>query len=301
MKSLLTRARFALLIAVAFAAPSLVATCRAEDGNLASALRAKGAEVTETQGEITGVAFKNKIVLTKEDLDQIQRLTHLKTFACAAGFEDAGFAALAGLSELESFSSNGMDASDEAIRVLGGLKKLRAVAFFHPGKRFTGAGLAALADLPNLERLTVAGSVEFADDGMAFVAKLTHLKEFRTWHSGVTIDGVKKLQALPEIKSLTIGQRLASKPPTTLSDEAVGALAECKSLESLALQEARLTLQALSQLKQLAHLKKLTLDGIDIPESDLAQLRALLPQTDVKWTAPNEAAKRRIDALFGSR
>lgn len=301
MKSHLPRALSALLTLAAFAVPAFVATSRAEDANLVAALKAKGADVTETQGEITGVAFKTKVALAKEDLGQIRRLTHVKTFACAAGFDDAAFAALAGLSDLEAFSSNGMDASDEAVRVLGGLKKLRNIAFFHPGKRFTGVGLAALADIPNLERLTVSGSVAFGDDGMAAVAKLTHLKEFRTWHSGVTVDGVKKLRALPEIKSLTIGQRLANQPPTTLSDEAVAALAECKPLEALALQEARLTLPALSQLKQLTHLKKLTLDGIDIPESDIAQLRALLPQTEVKWTAPNDAAKKRIDALFGAR
>jgi hypothetical protein len=51
------------------------------------------------------------------------------------------------------------------------------------------------------------------------VAKMTHLKEFRTWHSGATIDAVKRLLALPEIKSLIIGRRLASKPPTTVSDD----------------------------------------------------------------------------------
>jgi hypothetical protein len=290
-----------LLILAAFSTQAFICTVHAEDANLVAALKAKGAEVTEAQGEVTGLSFKNKTPLTEEDLRQIRQLAHLKTFACAAGFNDSAFAALAGLSELESFSSNGMDASDEAVRVLGGLKKLRSVAFFHPGKKFTGAGLAALADLPNLERLTVAGSLEFADDGMAAVAKLTHLKEFRTWHSGVTIDGVKKLAALKEIKSLTIGQRLASKPPVTLSDETVAALAEVQSLESLTLQEARLTLPALSRLKQLTYLKKLTLTGIDIAESDIALLRQQLPQTDVKWTAPDDAGKRRIDALFGAR
>ena len=194
---------------------SLPRAAPTEDAALIAAWKAKGAEVTETQGEITGVSFKTKMIaLTPEDLDQIHRLTHLKTFGCAAGFDDAAFAALAGFSELESFSSNGMDASDEGIRILGSLKKLRSVAFFHPGKKFSGAGLAALAELPNLERLTVAGSLEFADEGMAAVAKLPHLKEFRTWHTGVTIEGVKKLRtALQEIKSLTIGQRLANKPP----------------------------------------------------------------------------------------
>ncbi len=289
-----------LLIVALFVVQAVLPTVRAEDSNLVTNLKAKGAEVTEAQGEITGLSFKTQVNFSAADLKQIRQLAHLKTFACAAGFDDAAFAALTALPELESFSSNGMDASDDGVRVLGTCKKLRSVAFFHPGKKFNGTGFAALADLPDIERLTVAGSVEFADEGMAAVAKLKHLKEFRTWHSGVTAAGVKKLQALTEIKSLTIGQRLSSKPPTTLSDETITALAGCNSLESLALQEARLTLPALVQLKQLAHLKKLTLDGIEISESDVAKLKEQLPKTDVKWTAPNEAAKKRIEALFGA-
>ena len=63
MNSHLPRACFALLILAALAASALVATSCAEDANLVAALKAKGAEVTETQGEITGVAFKTKVVL----------------------------------------------------------------------------------------------------------------------------------------------------------------------------------------------------------------------------------------------
>jgi hypothetical protein len=114
----------------------------------------------------------------------------------------------------------------------------------------------------------------------------------------VTVDGVKKLSGLKQLTSLTLGQRLANTPPTTLSDAAVVALADCPSMEMLTLQEARLTLPALSQLKKLTHLKRLTLDGIDIPESDVNTLKQQLAPVDVRWTAPNDAAKKRIEALF---
>jgi len=109
------------------------------------------------------------------------------------------------------------------------------------------------------------------------------------------------LHALKELKSLTIGQRLAAKPPVTLSDETVTVLAEFSSLEMLSLQEARLTLPGLTKLKHLPNLKRLTLDGIDLAEPQIAELRQQLPKTDVKWTAPNEGAKRRIDGLFGGQ
>jgi len=289
------------LFSAALALGVLSASTYADDAAISAALKAKGAEMTEAQGEITGISFKTKTSFTEAEAQQIHQLAHLKTISFGLGFDDAAFSLLNGLPELESFSSNGMDASDDTVRILGMCKKLKSIAFFHPGKRFTGAGLAALADLPGLERLTVAGSGEISDQGMAAIATLKHLKEFRVWHSGVTVEGIKKLQSLPEIKSLTIGQRLAYKPPTTVSDETVVAVAGCPSLEALALQEARLTLPALSQLKKLPHLKKLTLDGIDLSDADLASLKQQLPQTEIKWTAPNDAAKKRIDALFGAR
>ncbi len=293
--------QYAMIAAAVLAIQAFVCTACADDAALVTALKVKDAEVTEAQGEITGLLFKSKVSFTEAEAQQIRQLPHLKTFSCGLGFDDAVLSVLSGGPELENFSSNGLDASDESIRVLGTCKKLKSAAFFHPGKKFTGAGLAALADLPSFERLTVAGSTEINDDGMAAIAKLKHLKEFRVWHSGVSAEGIKKLQALPELKSLTVGQRLAYKPPVTVSDDTVSAVAGCRSLEALSLQEARLTLPALSQLKKLAHLKKLSLDGIDLSDSDLAALKQQLPQTDVKWTAPNDAAKKRIDALFGAR
>src|SRR5262249_55014797 len=154
---------------------------------------------------------------------------------------------------------------------------------------------------PNLERLTVAGSLAFNDDGMAAVAKLTGLKEFRTWHAGGTNDGVKKLKELPNLKSLYLGQRLTYKQPACPTDETIAILADFKSLEPLHTDEARLSIAALRQLKQLPALKKLTLGGVDIGKDDIEQLRKELPQAKVEWTAPNDVYQKRIRALFGAK
>jgi hypothetical protein len=138
----------------------------------------------------------------------------------------------------------------------------------------------------------------FADDGMTAVATLTQLKNFRTWHSGVTPEGVQKLAALKNLTSVHLGQRLSFMPPVTLSDTALPTLAELSLLEDVTLSEARLTLGALGELKKLTHLKRLTLDGVEIAESDIAALKQQLPKTDVRWTPPSEGYKKRIDALF---
>jgi hypothetical protein len=134
---------------------------------------------------------------------------------------------------------------------------------------------------------------------MAAVAKLTRLKEFRTWHAGPTNEGIKHLKKLKNLKSLYLGQRLTYKPPACPTDETIAVLAEMKSLESLQLDEARLTFAALSQLKRLPGLKKLTLGGIDVPKEEVERLKRELPRVKVVWTEPGEAYRKRIRALFG--
>ena len=278
-----------------------VTSLHAGDAEILAALKSKGANITETKGAVTGLAFPDCSKLTASDYAQIGKLGAVNVLNFGKGFDDAALKAIGSATNIETLSTNGMDVSDEGIRTLAAWKGLKTIAIFHPGKRLTGTGLAALTVLPHLERLTVAGSVEFGDAGMAAVATITQLKNFRTWHSGVTPEGVKKLAVLKSLTSITLGQRLSYTPPVTLSDAALPVLAELPLLEDIALQEARLSVGALNELKKLTHLKRLTLDGIDIPESDVAALKQQLPKTDVRWTAPTDANKKRIEALFKTK
>jgi hypothetical protein len=268
----------------------------AEVGKL---LKAKGAEIIESKEIVTAVTFRDTSKLTDGDFQQIAALRHLKMLSLGNGLNDERLAQLSRLAELEYLQTNLAQITDEGVRPLARLKNLKNLKFFHPGPSFTGAGLIHLATLPNLERLTVAGSLAFNDDGMAAVAKLTGLKELRTWHAGPTNEGVKKLSQLKHLKSLHLGQRLTYKQPACPTDETIGILAEMKSLESLHLDEARLTFTALRQLKQLTSLKKLILGGIDIPREEVERLQREMPQVQIEWTEPNEAYRRRIRALFG--
>ena len=134
---------------------------------------------------------------------------------------------------------------------------------------------------------------------MAQAAQLSHLENFRTWHTGVSLEGVKALTSLKNLKSITLGQRLAYTPPTTLSDDAVAVLAGIPSLEEIIFQEARLSLPALEKLKALPNLKRLTMNDIDTPESDIAKLKAEMPKVTIVWTAPSGNAIKRINSLFG--
>lgn len=272
-----------------------------DDAQVAQALRDKGATVTETKGVISSVDVKDCSKWTEDDFRQLGSLSHLKSLSLNGGLTDATLALLSGLTELESIQTNQAAVSDDGVKGFLPLKNLKGLKFFHPGKAFTGTGLKALAELPRLESLTVAGSLAFADEGMAAVATLPHLKEFRTWHCGSTLEGAKKLTALKGLKSLNLGQRLAYAPPTSVSDETIPVLLEIPSLQTLDLGEARLSVEALSRLKGLPELKKLTLDGIELTGGDADQLKAALPDVALKWTPPNDVYLKRIRALFGTR
>lgn len=103
-----------------------------------------------------------------------------------------------GLTALEELGTDGIQVTDAGLKHLAALPNLRSASFFHiafPDKGFTGAGFAAFKTLPKLERLTVAGT-PFNDKGMAAIAELAQLKEFRTWHTYQTQAGNEHLLKL---------------------------------------------------------------------------------------------------------
>lgn len=273
----------------------------ADDAEIARFLREKGVKVVETKGTVTSLEVGDCSAWTDDDFKKVAQLSGLKSLSFGKGLKDDSLPLLAGLSELESLQTNLALITDDGVKALAACKSLKVLKFFHPCKEFSGSGLAALAEMPSLERLTVAGSPAFTDVGMAAVGKLTRLQEFRTWHAGQTLEGVKHLRNLTGLKSLTLGQRLAYKPPTTLSDETLPILAELKTLETLQLEEARLKRESLCLLKGLPELKKLTLQGIDLPDAEVGLLRGDLPRVEIQWTRPNDAYMKRIQALFGPR
>jgi hypothetical protein len=276
------------------------AMSRADDSAVSKELVAKGAKITDANGVATGIDVAELSQLSDDDWQNIAQLTHLQKLSFGRGLSNKQVAILTRLADVTSFTTNGADLDDEGVAQLSQFKKLQTLTFFHPGKNFKGAGLEKLAGLPNLENLTVAGSSEFANDGMSSIAKLPHLKSLRVWHINADSQGVASLKSLAGLTAITLGQRLSQKPPAMVADDTIGLLVSMKSLESVSLSESRLSLKALSQLQQLPSLKRLTLDGIEISEADVETLRKELPKVQLKWTAPTPDAEKRIKALLGA-
>jgi hypothetical protein len=264
-------------------------------------LVAKGAKFTEAKNVLTSFELPDPSAFTDDDFKKLAQVTSLQKLSFGKGFNDHQLSLLTALPEVNAFVTNGAELTDEGVKMLAKFPKLQTVAFFHPGKSFTGTGLAALSGLNTFDNLTVGGTNTFGDEGVAAVAGLTKLKGLRIWHTNADQASIAKIAGLKNLTSLTIGQRLSNTPPLALSDETIPLVTSFKSLESLTFMEARLSPGALAQLKQLTHLKHLTLDNIDLTESEVQKLGQELPGVQIKFTAPNEAGKKRIQALFGAK
>jgi len=277
----------------------------ADEADSVKALKELGAEVTQTKGIVTGVSFRDCSKLGDDEFQQIGQLRQLKKlvlYGQCKGLNDKTLAHLTGLAELEELHTDQIQVSDDALKQLTALKNLRALSFFHVSfgsKTFTGAGLAHFKDLHKLERLTIAGT-PFDDKGMEALGQLTQLKEVGTWHTAQTAAGMAHLKELKNLTKLHLGQRLYDGKPS-LTDDTLAVLTELKSLETLQLDEARLSGAALAKLKALPKLKRLSLHVIDIPEAEVEKLRGELAGVEVKWDKPDEKGMKYIRRFFDAK
>lgn len=278
---------------------SLLSAARADEAQVASELKAKGAKITETKGVITGIEVPKPTEWSDDDIKKINGLPHLQRLGFGLGFTDHQLSLLNGLSEVTNVGTNGANFTDVGIKAFTQFKKLQGIAFFHPGKSLTGTGLAALAELPDFGNLTVGGTYAFGNDGVAAIATLPHMKSLRIGHTGADVEGISKLKQLAGLTSISIGQHLSYTPPVaSLSEATIPVLLSMKSLESISLSEAKFSLNTLRQLKDLPKLKHLILDAVIISETDLAELRKELPNVQIKYTPPGDANLKRLKALF---
>ena len=105
-------------------------------------LSARGAKLTESKGIVTEAHIADATTWTDDDFKKLAQLTHLQSVDFGKGVTDEQLALLAPLGELTYLQTNAIAVSDAGIKSLSQFKKLRTLKFFHPGKSFTGVGLA---------------------------------------------------------------------------------------------------------------------------------------------------------------
>ncbi|MFM2165791.1 MAG: hypothetical protein RIS79_162 [Verrucomicrobiota bacterium] len=263
------------------------------------ALQKLGAKVSETAGVVTQVNVKCD-AFTEADFKTLGSFTTIKDLTISGKtITDSTLALLTGLTELERFSSDGIQLTDAGFRHFAAFQKLKSISFFHPAfrsKEFTGSGLAALKALPKLERLTFAGSTA-GDAAMEAIGQITQLKEFRTWHTAQTQAGNAHLLKLTGLTGLRIGQRLpewGKDSPVSFDESTLETISQLKALESLELTEARLSAKIIPQLVALPKLSKLKIETVDISAADVEAIKAALPNCQLDFKPMTDAEKESL-------
>lgn len=279
----------------------------ADNQALVARLTDLGGQLTNSGGAPTKLYFKETSKLGEAEFRLIGQLATLKgltLYGQCKGLNDDTLPLLAGLADLEELSADSVQLTDAGLAKFTALRNLKSISLFHPSfgmKGFDGSGFATFKDLPKLERLTIAGT-PFNDRGMAAVAQIKQLQTFRTWHTYQTQVGNSELKKLPQLKSLWLGQRLRHYDGTSnaasLDDATFDVLVQLKGLETLQLDEARLSLAALKRLKELPSLKRLELTRIDIPAADVEALRAALPDVKIEWKPLSDEERTKLDAFL---
>jgi hypothetical protein len=265
----------------------------------AEALRKLGVKVAEAGGIVTQVNVKCD-AFTEADFKTLGSFTTIKDLTISGKtITDSTLALLTGLTELERFSSDGIQLTDAGFRHFAAFQKLKSISFFHPAfrsKEFTGSGLAALKALPKLERLTFAGSTA-GDAAMEAIGQITQLKEFRTWHTAQTQAGNAHLLKLTGLTGLRIGQRLpewGKDSPVSFDESTLETISQLKALESLELTEARLSAKIIPQLVALPKLSKLKIETVDISAADVEAIKAALPNCQLDFKPMTDAEKEAL-------
>ncbi len=282
-------------------------TARGGDAAIAAQLTDLGAQLTQADGVVTRVTFKDCSKLGAAEfqlIGQLRTLRGLTLYGQCKGLTDDTLRHLASLSALEELGTDGIQVTDAGLAGFAALPNLRSLSFFHPSfgmKGFDGSGFATLKSLAKLEKLTIAGT-PFNDAGMLAVAQIKQLRDFRTWHTYQTQAGNKHLLELPHLRSLWLGQRLrrydGNSNAASLDDSTLDVLARLSTLETLILDEARLSLAALTGLQSLKSLKKLQLQRIDIGSAEVDELRGKLPGVTIDYKPLTDDERSKLDAFL---
>jgi hypothetical protein len=245
---------------------------------------------------------------SKEALDdfavyQISGLRQLRGLSLHGGdISNLGIASLAALTELRDLHFSLLPkVSDDGLAPLSALTHLESLSFFYTGtassyryfvanknlKHFRSTSppsddeLAGLLQaFPRLESLDINCN-NLTDKGVAQITSLTELRSLTlSLLFDVTDPGfLRKLRSVPKLRELKI------ENSGTTTDTWVTEIAELHELESLSLSGAHhLTNEGVTLISNLKRLRTLNLKGVDgITARTVTQLRAALPDCDIKW------------------
>lgn len=185
--------------------------------------------------------------------------------------------------ELEGYAKLGC--TGFALPLLKGVPEVRSVRLHMFRARPDDFGV--LADLPNLQRLTLS-LTDVGDAGLVHIAKCGRLQFLDIKSGGVTLAGLKVLQGLSGLTTLRLSVAAEDVKTADLS-----VLPSLPGLKELEIREAKLTDENLAPLGQIGSLERLSLSGnAQITDAGLARLESLfkLKYLDLSGTKVTDSA-----------
>ncbi|HCO24558.1 MAG TPA: hypothetical protein DIT97_16565 [Gimesia maris] len=148
--------------------------------------------------------------------------------------------------------------------------------------QFQPTDLAYLKEMSSLKSITVQIAL-VSDDLWATLGKVKSLEEIsfnRGWPPQkepppFSMTSLKQLQNLPHLKGLDLNG-------FPVTDEGLGYLGQCRTLERLGLNNAPITNAGLLQLRHLSQLKKFSFYGSKIDRKPAEELHQFIPQCEIE-------------------
>ena len=235
---------------------------------------------------------KLNVVLTRgisdtSQLKQLRMLPELETLSISLGKSSAGVpldrSGLLALAKIPALKDLGIGLVNvpvlEAISQCTQVQKLNLNV---DSSQFQPTDLAYLKEMSSLKDLTVQIAL-VSDDLWATLGKVESLEEIsfnRGWPPQkepppFSMASLKQLQNLPHLKGLDLNG-------FPVTDEGLGYLGQCRTLERLDLNNAPITNAGLLQLRHLEHLKRLNFYGSKIDMDTAEELHRFIPQCRIE-------------------
>ncbi len=215
--------------------------------------------------------------LTAEQWDAVAAL-QVRSFSLTGEVsDDAGMARLAAMNP-EALYLGHSPMTDAGATKLAEMKSLKSLIMSHTD-RLTPKAAVVLANHPSLE--IFANDGRFGIGGMAQIATAPHLRQVLLQHGVASDANTACLAKHPALEIV----RLWPSGTAALTDAGIPPLATIPNLKELSIDLSVLTYAGgLNRLKELPKLTRLALNGVALPEADLARLKADLPKVTVTFT-----------------
>jgi hypothetical protein len=197
--------------------------------------------------------------------------SRLPAWACdvveISGTRRDQWATLATLTEVETLISWDADLTDDDLKLLAQLRRLKSLEFMQE-RVLSDAGLVHLAESPRLTTL-VFSQVDISDASFSTIARLPRLERLYIHQSRVTGSGLPELKQAKHLRFLDLG--IETAPATGLD-----ALGQLEALEELQLAGMGVRNESLRQLALPLTLRSLDLSRAEVSDTQDADLVEVL-------------------------